>query len=291
MFQDPTLRKLQLLYSYASNPKNSVWGNDTSGYWYHRFYNVISSEIAHGDQKKAVEANRLILFALNYSQFPDGAVVARENPDFLITTPNQRIGIEVRDVYVELPNRPSLKGQEFLKDSIVQLAHDIYRDAGGPPVTASFVFHRNTAFRKASAGMAARKLARCVPASLPLSNELLSVHEEDVGSDWLPELISVIGKMPFPYEPVQGRWEASHGGSVYACDAFIQAAIDQKEVKLAEYRNTQCDEYWLLLVVPGFDASGLMCKPQRGTMFKSSFDRVFVLRLPESEVHELDCSG
>jgi hypothetical protein len=299
MFKNPLLHELEFIYRKASLPEHSVFGDDEGRHWYDRFHSVtaLGLNLDSADAKKVTEANRLILFALAYPGFPDAAITAKENPgaeriypDFILTTTTRRIGVELRDVYVELQGRPKMKGQEYLKDRIVEKAHEVYKNARHPPVTASFLFDEKTAYRQSDTSRLAQQLVKCVPISLASNTDLVSLNRHDIRADWLLNLISVIGRSPSLYEPQDGRWEVSHSGSVYPSEKFFQSAIDHKDGKLAGYRNSGCDEFWLLLVIPGFDASGFMCEPNSAHKFNSSFDRIFVFWPPQMKVTELPCS-
>jgi hypothetical protein len=81
--------------------------------------------------------------------------------------------------------------------------------------------------------------------------------------------------------------------SSVACFCFpqeaprIQAALDEKESKIPEYRQS-CRNLWLLIVADGTFLSSQFHQDQtiRNTTFCSSFDRVFLLHEPRNAIHE-----
>jgi hypothetical protein len=115
MFKDPLLHKLELLHKASSAPKR--WLRKGR---YAKFHTAIRAGLKITDKKKMDEAVHLILFAMNYPQFPDGALVTGEEPDFILTSENSTIGIEHSRVFVQRSGEASLKGQESIKERIVE---------------------------------------------------------------------------------------------------------------------------------------------------------------------------
>jgi len=81
--------------------------------------------------------------------------------------------------------------------------------------------------------------------------------------------------------------------SSMACFSFpkeasrIQAALDEKESKVSEYRKT-CQSVWLLIIADrNFFSSTFSFEPNLLQMtFHSSFDRVFLLDEPQNSIYE-----
>jgi hypothetical protein len=290
MFVNPFLRELEYLFREADNPAHSIlFGDDTSSDWFDRFRAVTALKFGSADRKKLAEANRLLLFGMHHENFPDGEILAGENPDFTITQPHRKFGIELRDIYVDLPGRAPMQWQERLKDRIVERARELYANAGGPPVRVIFSF-ANTDYRESEIEGLAQDLSKCVPLSLASSTEDTILGHREGGNCWLSGLMSIVGRAPQWWERDDPPWNASHGGTVYASKDFLQAAIDRKESRLNDYRKSACDEFWLLLVVPGFAASSSLRPPDASYSFKSSFDRVFWFQLQDMEIVELKCA-
>ena len=112
MVENSYLREVKALYREASDPAHDVFNDDTSDERWDRFHAVSKLGLrfldGHNlDGQKSEEINRLLLFAMNFPGFPDGQIYADENPDFKIILPHREIGIELRDVYVEVPGQPA----------------------------------------------------------------------------------------------------------------------------------------------------------------------------------------
>jgi hypothetical protein len=242
------------------------------------------------NEKKLTEANRLLLFAMNFPAFPDGEIFADENPDFRIILPNRKIGVELRDVYVEVAGKAPLQYQEILHDKIVAHAHELYKLTGGPQVCVNFEFVRHTNFREADVPWVAKQLVDIVPAWLAERTEAKFVERHNTEGPWPQELAWAQGHAPHPWQKHNPRWEASKGGSVHSSEKFLQVAFDDKEEKLGRYRNSGCDEFWLLLVVPRLAPSSFMDAPDPKHVFTSSFDRAFFFQLHGKEIVELKCA-
>ncbi len=290
MFENPYLREIEALYNEAGDPAHDiVFGDGSSDEWYKRFHAVTALGLGLSDKKKLIEANKLLLFALHFPDFPDGKIVAGENPDFRIILPNRKIGFELRDVYVELPRRSPLQYQEVLHDKIVAHAHELYKHTGGPTVCADFDFASNTNYRESDVPRVAQQLANIVPASLASSTESTFIERHNGKGPWPAGLVCALGHAPHWWQKDDPRWRTIRGGSVYSSEEFLQAALDRKEKRLADYRNNGCDECWLLLVVSRLAPSSFMDAPDPQHVFTSSFDRAFFFQLHGTEITEMKC--
>ncbi|MEI8197105.1 MAG: hypothetical protein WCI73_14500, partial [Phycisphaerae bacterium] len=215
-------------------------------------------------------------------------VSAAETPDFILNTGQISIGIEVRDVYKEFKDQPTtMRAQENIYDRIVEAAHNLYRAAGRPAITANFGFHKDTTYRQRDINEYALQLVKCIPNSFASSMECEYLHHVAPKADWLCGLDYVQGRVRLPYEPEEGRWDARQGGAVLQSEPFMQMALDDKERKFDDYRKGGCDELWLLLVIQNLNVSGFMRKPNPTHTFRSSFERVFAMWQFETEVIEL----
>jgi hypothetical protein len=149
----------------------------------------------------------------------------------------------------------------------------------------------STNYRDRDVDVLSQQLVSGLPPSLAKQTEWTSVDEHDAVPKWLPGMMLIQGRAPHVYEPPEGRWHVSHGGSVYSSETFIQAALNSKGKKLNQYRkqHPNCDAFWMLLVVEGFTASSFMNTPSSKHVFISSFNRVFVYELASETVTEVRC--
>jgi hypothetical protein len=275
MFTNPMLRELEYLHGQGSMPEHGLFGDNTCGIWFDRFKNVTRLALGLSDDKKAIEANHLVRFALSFSGFPDGDIVSQESPDFIVTTESKRIGIELCDVYAEIQDSRPKKEQEVLQEKIVLRSHTEYLSHGRPPVTARFGFHHATSYGKRDIDRIASHLAKWLPASLAKNGELEAPKEEDAHVNQPQGLAWVLGCTPKWWETPEGRWEVGNVGPVWSSEEFLQAALDAKEKKIDRYRMSGRGELWVLLVIKDLTPSGFLREPMAGRRFISSFDRVF----------------
>ena len=136
MFTNPFLAELQSICHEAHKQEHdAVFGDGTSHELLKHFRARASVELGLSNQKKQIEANRLLLFAMHFPEFPDGKPRAEECPDFIIETPGRTVGVELRDVYVEVDGHDPLKRQEHVQDRIMERARDLYTHDGRPPLS------------------------------------------------------------------------------------------------------------------------------------------------------------
>ncbi len=290
MFGSPYLREVEALYRAGDDPAHDILsGDDTSDAWFERFHAATSLGLGLADEKKRLEANKLLLFAFHFPEFPDGQVVPGENPDFKIVLPTRTIGIELRDVYVELTGTAPLRYQEVIHDKIVAHAQQLYELGGGPPVCVDFDFASNTNFREADIRRVAEELVRIFPASLADSTESTFIEHHHHKGVWPSGLVCAIGHKPHWWQKDDPRWRTCRGGSVYSSEEFLQTALDRKEKRVADYRSNGCDDIWLILVVPRLAPSSFMDEPSSQHIFTSSFDRAFFFQLHGTEITEMRC--
>jgi hypothetical protein len=292
MFLNRYLREMESLYREGSDPAHDIFNDDTSDEWWERFHAVseLGLMVLEGhtlDEKKLKEINRLLLFAMSFPGFPDGQIYAGEKPDFRIVLPHRQVGFELSDVYVHVPGKAPLQYQEILHDKIVAEALRLYKLSGGPPVSVTFDFVRYSNFRESDIPRLAQELAAIVPAWLAASTEAKFVERHNTKGPWPEWLAWAHGHAPHPWQVDNPRWLAGRGGSVHSSEAFLQSALDRKEKKLADYRTSQCDEFWLLLIVPRLAPSSFMNAPDPAHVFASSFDRAFFFQLHGCKVVEL----
>lgn len=291
MYSDALLREMQKLHREANalgllDPR----AGELRERMYARFQRVsgrrdnVPQELP---PKKSLEANRLLLFALHYPDFPDGAISIGEKPDFIVDGA-KKIGIEMTDAYVHPARNPLhrqqgslLKWQECVQDTIVELAQELHARAGGPPLRVVFSFARDTYYSKADIRPVAQQLSKSVPAWLASTHDVATIYPSDSTIAWPKGLDSLAGHARGGAVHDLPRWDAYHGGTVHRSEAFFQERIALKEEKLLHYQHSGCDEIWLVLVVEGFAQSSFMRPPNANHSFASSFDRLVGFWLAE----------
>jgi hypothetical protein len=151
-----------------------------------------------------------------------------------------------------------------------------YLESGGRPCRLDVVFTHNTDFRKRDAVDYARVLSTLVPKRLRDRAEPASLRPIRRRKPWPAWLSNIYVAPPLPCLQGEHRWEAVHGGTELPSGRLLQQALDEKEQKLATYRESGCGEYWLLITISGRSAASFIASPEPAETFRSSFDRVIV---------------
>jgi len=245
------------------------------------------------EQKKQREFWQLERFKQSYQLFPEGEIIAGEKPDFIINSPNDRIGIELTEFYNNQPTsdgRP-LQEQESLQKQIVQKAWALYEEHGGPKLYVNVLFG-NSNLTKKMVDVYAKKLATLI------SEYQLEVDTGiDLGWD-----IESICKLPAGVQLIQinrykkykqDLWTVPMVGWVGESQPeYLQGIIDEKNVRYATYRQN-CDIAWLLITVGNSSPSSFtdITDLLRQHIFDSKFDRVFFFLIFDRKIVELKLSG
>jgi hypothetical protein len=227
------------------------------------------------DVKKQRECSILFRFVLDYERLPARRVMLGEHPDFRFSLGRRRIGMELVEAFKPNPigevSRGSIwKEQERLQDEIVDRAKEIHATNGGRPLRVRVSF-ADTRFSKRDVAPAAAALAALVPKTSKTRDQ------SNGGRNGWPNWLADLRVAPRP-KLVRHRahWNAHHAGCVPCATASLRLAIRAKEEKLADYRKSHCDEYWLLVYVDGTSAASFMELTDKRTIFASKFDKVFV---------------
>lgn len=239
--------------------------------------------------KKRQEAWLLERFKELYPDFPAGAVVSHEKPDFLIETGEGAVlGIEVREWFYDENLEEGTSGspsrqEESLNSRVVQISQKLYSAWNLPEVDVGVDFHPQYPLKdlkRKRLGTLATEIAGIVAKNVPRTvGQFEAVRHPEPGWKDLPlEIMSI-----FIYRPPVGReaiWAAEGGGTLPTVAArHIEEAIRAKEPLLAKYRES-ANLVWLLIAAAGFNTSGF-CEvdPELGQhRFNSAFDQVFFLQ-------------
>ncbi len=169
-----------------------------------------------------------------------------EPPDFLVETPEGRVGIELTAFYVPpAPGQRPSQEMDALRDRVVQRAERLHAAAGGPALYVSVFFGRDRALRKSDVVPMASALAE----SLLRRKMPASIHEPGVelGFGDLPEGIAHV-HVSGSVNGIDKLWQASGGGWVVQISPdMVQAEIGRKSRSL-ELGRRQSDELWLVIV-------------------------------------------
>jgi hypothetical protein len=203
----------------------------------------------------------------------------RDRPDFMVSMDGSRIGIEVTRYSPEVnPGVPRPEEQVSLQHWTLELARDMYFDAGGPPISVHAVFDRYRVLTKKRA----RELAEQISTYLLGSSKKWLVYRRREYGDlvrdkFLPELASLDAIRVSPDR--HAAWITGQvGWSLRAQKEDIRRVALRKENKLAAYRKS-CDAIWLLIVFDILGNEFEMRPPVEPVEFAIStgFDRIFCL--------------
>jgi hypothetical protein len=229
-------------------------------------------------EKERREASRLLGFLLERAQLPAKWIAIGDRPDFRFSLGRRRIGMELVEAILPHPKDGKGRGsvrkeQERLQDQIVERALQIHTAAGGTPLRVHVSFSAASDFRKSEIEQAAQTLASLVPLQLKRERHLPDARTIGAWPKWLIDVHAA--RRPKVVRDL-ARWDVAHGGYVAAAETVLPALIREKESKLPDYRQSGCDEYWLLIYVDGTTTASFMSLNDRLSLFRTQFDQVFL---------------
>ncbi|MCJ7543158.1 MAG: hypothetical protein MUP47_01115 [Phycisphaerae bacterium] len=225
-------------------------------------------------KKKERERWYLNRFKEIFPSFPEGGIEESEDPDFLLGTSREGIGIEITNLYRSSKRRGGslLKRQDSLREQVLREAKRIWDDESRGPILVYVHFNDGKQLCNGGVKALAHRLV-----------ELVGQHSLAVGAS------GVANWKSFPKEGLrvaiyrharmqESYWLASQFVVVPALSfELVQAALREKDSKCTEYRK-KCSELWLLLVVDGSSKSSMFFIPETiaQTPFEAQFDRAFL---------------
>lgn len=239
--------------------------------------------------KKDLERRYLDRVRELLTDFPQGAIYEREQPDFVINTADQVIGIEVTELHRANDSQPvPMQGREAIREQIVQRAKALYDCAGAPPIDCS-VYLRDLSYRRTDIEPLAAKIAAMAVRNIPPEGSLARREQYDwFNREYFPEVVDYIRVARF-----DGLTESFFGtaGSTWAeplTPDTVRAVIDTKDGNIDEYM-LQCAEVWLVIVTDSRTMSTWFSSADRvkQAAFTTRFARVFILRSFGKELIEL----
>lgn len=242
------------------------------------------------ERKKDRERAHLDRFREGFSEFPEGTVVPQERPDFLVETPQGRIGIEHTE-YVRASddrNGPPPRAREHVENKILWLASREHESRGLPPVTVYVYWNPHFAPNWLDSRGLVASLSNLVRDHLPASNGNVTIKYPHPAWRSLPQEVTSL--CIYRCENIgENLWNSPRGSSVPILSAAeLQEIVSSKEAKVSSYRE-MCSEVWLLVVAEGLQPS-THCRlaPEAGEYpFETSFDRAFFLHYSHGLLVEL----
>lgn len=174
-----------------------------------------------------------------------GSVSEHEPPDFVVSTPRGRVGIEFTVFYLppKQGHRP-YQEQQNLRNRIVELARSRNKERNGKALYLTVFFQDSHSLKKQDCPPLAEAIVRAVEQS-PLPG---SITETTI-IDWklLPEGVNTIS-MHGSIDGIDQLWSADSSDYVAKIETDqIQTVISDK-FRIERRARSQCDELWLVVV-------------------------------------------
>ncbi len=222
---------------------------------------------------------------------PEGELHASESPDFLISSPTSRIGIEVVELFHshETSDGSSRQAQEAMWEQVLLLAREINDRSGGRPVYVAVFLRRGIQLVKHRVQPLAHELAEIVGEARVQPGERRTY---EAGVPACPALPVEIDTVDISHIGGEGspRWSAPDPVCVPTLDTSeVQMWIDKKNPRALLYRN-HCDSVWLLLAIGGYPMSRhfVLAPGLDAKVYESQFDKTLLLHHFEDRVIELN---
>lgn len=248
---------------------------------------------------KVQEKNDLYAFLKLCGDVEEEQCIFTDVPDLLIHTKSSVIGLEHRRIYYEHPQLKSGQqrgAQEHLHFSIVNFAHQMFKQRCSVPLWLTVAFSEPFNLRKHDVHPVAEALAEAVLSSV--ANQLDFIRQENttIVSAWeyrrkhkpFPDGIRAFRYKIYD-DPKYEVWGPTYGYGVptLTVDA-VNEKIQSKDSKVIEYKK-RCDEAWLLLVTDlGMPSSHFRIDDKVYTHpFATQFERLFLLTDGNNKLFEL----
>lgn len=240
--------------------------------------------------KKEDEAFYLQRFQALLPSFPEGRIEPFEEPDFLVFRSDSILGIELTELHRKTPVGASpQQAREAMRQRVIERAQEIYLAANHPVARVTVFIHEGTHVGRHEVEPLANQICDLAVRNLPERNSSGEEFYEWTNRAYFPEIIDNIRvhRLDAITETNFICPGATWVASLSRTD--IERALEAKEPKYSAYRKS-CNEAWLVINADvrsmstwfQFDSAPL------SETFKSSFDKVFVLRHFGGKLYELD---
>lgn len=203
--------------------------------------------------KKEIERLWLDEIAKIDSDFPPGAVIEGENPDFVIKKAGKTIGIELADFYRgQGPDGSIKKKNESLQQKVITRAQEQFERTHGIPLIVDIVFQPRQDVSGNDLLDLATEIARIVSCNIP--NELygmVRVGYEQFDSSLLDQYLSSI---TINRADRLDRWHVFGADWTDALPGDLNYVILTHDQNVERYLKN-CDEVWLYIVADSLNLS------------------------------------
>jgi hypothetical protein len=238
------------------------------------------------EAKKNWETRYLEKVKSMYPDFPKGTVIPHEEPDFLISDAEDRVGVEMVQ-YVRGQGKQGSRSRwhEELHDEIVNLAKAKFVAHSAIPLSVHLHWFHHRDLRRRDAQWISDDLNRLVSTQASLRiNETISFEPDyrEKVSDFITR-VSVRRK-------ASGKsvWSNVEVGPAEVSWPELQGLISAKNIKVGSYLRN-CGRVWLVIVADGqrISTSGELSDRHRPLSLESSFEKILYYDADSQRVIEL----
>lgn len=241
-------------------------------------------------QQKLAERSALDAFLRAVHLQPMEVEDDRESPDFALTLPGRRIGLELTS-YVRGqspdPGGSLARENEAQHDRIVARAQKLYEATHEPAVSVSVFWHHGRP------ALPERRLAELlvslVRGAIPDFGGNATAQSDVTWDGLPPELREIVRQVNITrWADGHKMWSSPEGGIISVSKEEIVNCIAIKERKLTTYTGAW-DEIWLLIYATDKFVSEMMeLRPEAmNAEYRTGFARVYVLQRSRADVVRL----
>jgi hypothetical protein len=225
------------------------------------------------EAKKNWETRYLEKVKSLYPAFPQGTIIPHEEPDFLISNAEDRVGIEmVQYVRGQSKRGSRTRWHEELHDEIVDLAKAKFEAQSAIPLSVHLHWFHHQELRGDDAHWISEELNRLVG-----NYEAIEINE---GVSFEPDYREKVSDF-IAHVSIRRRtsgksvWSSVEVGPAEASGSEVRDLISAKNLKVKSYLR-HCTKIWLVIVADGqrISSSGGLNDRDRLLRFESEFDKL-----------------
>lgn len=221
------------------------------------------------------------LFKEKYQEFPLGQCTRGEQPDYIITSGQTMIGIEITQIFVD--NYVSSSLNQKRKESLRSMLGERLCEKIQSVMPFKFILSIDFNSKDFSKNEIDENVLNCINylKKLPFPETFVSIDIDNLGQ--LPDVINGINFFQHPSLKKSFYSECAGGVLPDLTMQHLQIVLDKKHKSLKKYR--QCKEHWLLIEEDTFlaDSFGEITTGE----FKTDFQKVFLYRHSKGELLQL----
>jgi hypothetical protein len=221
-------------------------------------------------------------FKESFKDFPDGHIIHRDKPDFIIQLDNKTIGVELTQIFKDNTVDSSLN--EKRKESLRSMVGNTLCDKVQSLIPCGVCLDINWSKKDFSKGDIDKITDACVKQIKQLQYPTENYVSFDiVNNGQLPEEIIDISIMNFHHLDKPYFVNSNSGVISRVTTEHLKVVLDKKEKAVKNYTN--CSEFWLLIIEGSFLSDSFnKVDVQLST---TTFSKVLINRMAEKQVVQL----